>query len=237
MFKVRHLSKTIQGKSILNDLCFEVDHGEIGIFLGESGAGKSTLLRVLNNLESCESGEFSLDGVALDVKNVNNDHTVGMVFQHFNLFEHLSVEENITLALTKCKGMSKREALASASALLERYGLLDKAKDRIHKLSGGQKQRLAIARTLALDPKIICLDEPTSALDPRLTAQVAQFITALAADNRIVLLTTHDMHLLEQLDGRLFLMEKGEIIATASKKECVCSPSAHPKLHSFFQGG
>lgn len=236
MFKVRHLSKKIHNKSILNNLNFEINHGEIAIFLGESGAGKSTLLRILNNLESYESGEFSLDDVMLDLKNVNKDHTVGMVFQHFNLFEHLNVEENITLALTKCKDMSKQEAIVIAHSLLECYGLLDKAKDRIHKLSGGQKQRLAIARTLALDPKIICLDEPTSALDPRLTMQVAQFISALSADNRIVLLTTHDMHLVEQLDGQLFLMEKGEITATTSKKECMSSPLSHAKLQSFFQG-
>ncbi|MBA3286252.1 MAG: amino acid ABC transporter ATP-binding protein [Nitrosopumilus sp.] len=236
MFKVNHLSKTIQGKKILKNLNFEIGHGQIGIFLGESGAGKSTLLRVLNHLEGYDSGSFFLDGSTLDLANANHAHKVGMVFQHFNLFENLNAEDNIISTLIHCKGLDKKEAKQIASKLLERYGLQDNSKSLVCHLSGGQKQRLAIARTLALNPKIICLDEPTSALDPRLTNQVAKFITELAAENRIVILTTHDMNLLEQLEGQLFLMDNGSIIESASKNECVAHPSFYPMLQRFLKG-
>lgn len=236
MFKVQHLSKTIQDKKILRDLSFEIDHGTIAIFLGGSGVGKSTLLRVLNNLERYDNGSFILDGSSLNLANVNHTHTVGMVFQNFNLFEHLTVEDNIILTLTHSKRLCKKEAKEIANRLLERYGLQDKSKAYASQLSGGQKQRLAIARTLSLDPKIICLDEPTSALDPRLTNQVAKFIIELALESRIVILTTHDMNLLEQLDGHLFLMEEGSITESASKGECIASPASYPKLQNFIKG-
>lgn len=236
MFKVNNLSKTIQNKKILKDLDFEIDHGQIAIFLGGSGVGKSTLLRILNNLESYDSGSFVLDESPLNLAHVNQSHTVGMVFQQFNLFEHLTAEENIIFTLIHCKGMCKKEAKQIANTLLERYGLQDKSKTYISHLSGGQKQRLAIARTLSLDPKIICLDEPTSALDPKLTNQVAKLIIELAAENRIVILTTHDMNLLEQLDGQLFLMEGGSIIESAQKRECIANPTSYPKIHDFIKG-
>ena len=236
MLKVNNLSKTIGSKKILKDLNFKMDHGGIGIFLGGSGVGKSTLLRVLNNLESYESGSFTLDGSTLNLAHVNQTRTIGMVFQHFNLFEHLNAEENIILTLTNCKSIDKKEAVHIARALLKRYELEEHFKTRICNLSGGQKQRLAIARTLAVDPKIICLDEPTSALDPRLTQQVAKFIKELAAENKIILLSTHDMNLVAQLDGQVFLMEEGSIVETASKKEWTCNPSCYPKLQDFLKG-
>lgn len=234
MLKVQKLTKTIKGKPIINELEFELAHGKIAIFLGGSGVGKSTFLRILNNLESYDHGTFTLDGEDLDLKSVSQHHTIGMVFQHFNLFEQLSVEDNIMLPLIKCQNKTKAEANTIASALLKHYGLNDKAKLKSSQLSGGQKQRLAIARTLALNPKIICLDEPTSALDPKLTAQVAFFIQELANENRIILLTTHDIHLIEQLEAELFLMEDGKIVETASKKEC--SLQENPKLHRFLKG-
>lgn len=236
MLKINHLSTTIRGKKILKNLNFEIDHGKIAIFLGGSGVGKSTLLRVLNNLESYDSGSIILDGSVLNLAHVNHTHTVGMVFQHFNLFENLNAEDNIIFTLTHCKGMDKKEAQHIASGLLERYGLQDNSKSHICHLSGGQKQRLAIARTLAVDPKIICLDEPTSALDPRLTNQVAKYITELTAENRIVILTTHDMNLLEQLDGHLFLMEEGSIIENASKSAYMAHSRLYPKLQNFLKG-
>lgn len=236
MFEVKHLSKTIHHKVILNDLNFEIAQGTIAIFLGGSGVGKSTLLRVLNNLESYDSGSFILDGLILNPAAANHEHNVGMVFQHFNLFEHLNAEDNIILTLTKCKGMDKTAAKSIATRLLKRYELQDHAKSKVCHLSGGQKQRLAIARTLSVDPKIICLDEPTSALDPRLTNQVAKYITELAAENRIVLLTTHDMHLLEQLDGQLFLMDGGSVIESSPKSACMDNPTRYPKLQKFLHG-
>lgn len=228
MFKVCGLSKKNKGRTILHDVSFGLQHGEIGVFLGASGAGKSTLLRVLNNLETYDSGEFGLDGDDLDLTKVNQTHTVGMVFQHFNLFEHLTVEENITLALVQCQKMDKKDAQEVAEHLLEKYGLADKVNEKVQRLSGGQKQRLAIARTLALNPKIVCLDEPTSALDPRLTNQVAQIIQGLAAEGRIIVLTTHDMNLVQQLGCDLFLMEQGKII----ERGCASSPI----LASYMNG-
>lgn len=236
MFKVQKLTKTLKRKTIIKELDFEIDHGKVGIFLGGSGVGKSTLLRILNNLESYDEGFFTLDGQPLNLKTVNSTHTVGMVFQHFNLFEHLSVEDNIILPLMRCQNKERVEASVIASRLLGYYGISDKAKIKSSQLSGGQKQRLAIARTLALNPKIVCLDEPTSALDPKLTAQVAGFIKDLAEEGRIVLLTTHDVNLIQQLEGQLFLMEEGKIVETASKDACFAQEKQYPKLQRFLSG-
>ncbi len=235
MFKVQHLSKTIPPKKILTNVHFEIDHGQIGLFLGGSGVGKSSLLRVLNHLETYDSGSFTLDGRTLDLSTINRTSTIGIVFQHFNLFEHWNAEDNIINTLIHCKGLTKKQATPLVHHLLERYDLQAQAKTFVNRLSGGQKQRLAIARTLALDPKIICLDEPTSALDPRLTGQVANFIQELATENRIVLLTTHDMALLDQLEAQLFLMEEGTITETANKKEYRTNPNLYPKIQKFLQ--
>lgn len=234
MLKIHQLTKKIQNRTLLNNVNLELDQGTIGILLGKSGVGKSTLLRVLNNLEDYNSGSFLLDGTALNLKTINQSHTIGMVFQHFNLFEHLNVQDNIVVTLTQCKGMAPQEAKNIAYKLLERYGLQQHSKSSVHHLSGGQKQRLAIARTLALDPKIICLDEPTSALDPHLTKQVAQYIQELANEKRMVLLTTHDMHLLKLLDGHLFFMEEGTIVEHTSKKRWSSNPENTPKLSRFL---
>ncbi len=156
-----------------------------------------------------------------------------MVFQHFNLFEHLSVEENITLPLLIQK-KSKEEAKQIAKGLLKRYGLEDKAEMSSQKLSGGQKQRLAIARSLALNPQIICLDEPTSALDPTLTNQIAQYIKELAQEGRIVLITTHDMSLVDQLEASWFLMREGTIKEHCLAEEYKADSTRFPLLQDFF---
>ncbi len=236
MLKVEHLNKSNSGKQILCDINFEIGHGEVGIFLGNSGVGKSTLLRVLNDLESTDSGKFSLDGKPFDLKQVNKNHIMGLVFQHFNLFENLNVIENITLALVKSQGRTQKEADSIAQALLERYGLADKANANVNKLSGGQKQRLAIARAIALDTQIICMDEPTSALDPRLTNQVAEVIDELTNENRIVLIATHDTKLVSKLKSRLFLMKEGTIAESGTSVGCSHHPDAYPLLSSFLSG-
>jgi len=228
MLHVKNLSRHIKGKTILTKLSFEIPRGRIGIFLGGSGAGKTSLLRAMNNLDACEMEAFILDGQPLDFSDI------GMVFQHFNLFENLSVEDNITLALIKRQKKNKTEAKTIARSLLGRYALQDKASARVHELSGGQKQRLAIARTVALNPQIICFDEPTSALDPILTNQIAHDIMELALDNRIVLLTTHDMQLVTKLQGTMFLMDGGAIIETADKEAFHTSPIQYPLLSAFF---
>lgn len=222
MLSVKELSKQIRGKSILKNVSFHLKKGEIAIFLGGSGVGKSTLLRVINQLEGHDSGALYFPG------------SVGMVFQHFNLFEHLTVEENVILPLVKCKKFDRKTAHTLTHALLKRYGLEEKAQDRIQQLSGGQRQRLAIARSVALNPEVICFDEPTSALDPRLTATVAHYIKELAQEGKVVLLTTHDMKLLDYLEGKLFLMEGGAIAETASKQDFIATPFRFPKLQNFI---
>ena len=231
MLDIKHLSKQFGEKKVLKDISISVKPGEIAFLLGPSGVGKSTLLRVLNNLESLDTGSLHLNGSPLKTKDV------GMVFQQFNLFNHMTVERNITFPLIKVTGTSKKEAKAIAYDLLERYGLGDKADLYISQLSGGQKQRLAIARSLAMKPHIMCLDEPTSALDPLLTNYVAQTIQDLAKDGYIVLVASHDIALLDQLDCTIYLMKtKGEISQSAASSEFRKNPDLFPLIKKFIEG-
>jgi ABC-type polar amino acid transport system ATPase subunit len=236
MLKIKDLNKSFNTKKILNNVSLNVNKGEIALFLGSSGVGKSTLLRILNNLETVNSGTIELDGVQLDVNTINTTHTVGMVFQHFNLFEHLTVEQNITLPLERVLQKNSTEAQAVAHQLLERYGLLEQKYKYALQLSGGQKQRLAIARALVMQPKIICLDEPTSALDPVLTSYVANNIQQLASDGYIVLVATHDTDLLKKLNCTVYLMSKGSIIETAHSQELHDNSNAFPHIKKFIAG-
>lgn len=236
MLKINNLTKSIQNKKIVNNLSLTIARGEIGVLLGSSGVGKSTLLRILNNLETIDAGEVMLDGSIINLKDVHTSHTVGMVFQHFNLFEHLTVERNITLALEKVAHKNPQESVEIARQLLTRYGLGDKADCMVSQLSGGQKQRLAIARTLALKPTIICLDEPTSALDPLLTTYVASNISELAAQGYIVLVATHDTSLLEKLSCTIHLMSHGAIIESARSTEFFAHKNKYPQIAAFVAG-
>ncbi|MDR3646844.1 MAG: ATP-binding cassette domain-containing protein [Candidatus Babeliales bacterium] len=210
--------------------------GQIAFLLGESGAGKSTLLRILNNLESYDNGTITLNDKVLDKTNINK--AIGIVFQHFNLFPHLTVEKNITLALEKVYNKSNEDAHKIAQELLAKYKLENKSSLSIDTLSGGQKQRLAIARALAINPYVICLDEPTSALDPLLTNYVAQQIQELANENRIVIVSTHDMNLVlnENIHGIIYLMKEGNIIEKASTKEVKTNPEKFKYLINFVKG-
>ena len=236
MLKINQLTKSYNTKKILNNINLTVQKGEIALFLGSSGVGKSTLLRILNNLETINSGTISLDDTMLDLANINTTHTVGMVFQHFNLFDHLTVEQNITLPLEKVLKKSAADATKTARHLLQRYGLLDKNNKYASQLSGGQKQRLAIARAIAMEPKIICLDEPTSALDPVLTSFVANNIQQLATDGYIVLVATHDTDLIEKLNCTIYLMSEGSIIETAKSEDLRGNPDSFPKIKKFIAG-
>lgn len=213
MLSVKHLVKNFHGKRVLDDVSFEVYPGEIVVLLGRSGVGKSTILRILNNLETVDSGTMELDHAPLDFRKV------GMVFQDFNLFSHLTVEENITLPLVKVALKSTQEAQRVSCALLAQFGLESKALAYPVALSGGQKQRVALARTLAMSPAVLCLDEPTSALDPQLKSEIAQIIRTLAQQGYMIILTTHDTTLLKQLPCTIHLMKDGKIIETATTSQ------------------
>lgn len=236
MLKVENLGKKIHGKVLFKDLSFQVDKGEVAVFLGGSGTGKTTLLRILNKLEDCDSGVASLDGEKRDFSALREKGEIGMVFQNFNLFENLTVEGNITLALINVLKKSDSEARNIAQTLLKRYKLEDKAAMPVTKLSGGQKQRLAIARTLALNPRVICMDEPTSALDPRLTHSLAKSIKELAEQGHCVLLTTHDVSLLEKLECKIFLMKEGRILETAMASTYFENREDYPHIHEYVLG-
>lgn len=236
MLKIKNLFKKIGNKSILRNFNLQVDQGQIAVLLGSSGVGKSTLLRILNNLEAVDGGVVELDGEVLELDKVNQNHTFGMVFQHFNLFEHLTVLQNITLALEKVSGQNELQAQAVANDLLQRYGLLDRAQVQPSQLSGGQKQRLAIARTLALKPRVVCMDEPTSALDPLLTTYVANNIKELAQQGYIVLVATHDISLLEKLPCMIYLMQQGTIVESAASGDFFANKTNYPALAAFVSG-
>ncbi len=236
MLKIKNVTKKFGDQAVIENVSFDVDKGQVVVLLGESGVGKSTLLRLLNNLETMDAGEIILDNKKIDINKVNDDHTIGMVFQHFNLFDHLTVEQNITLALEKSLGKSQQEAHTIAHKLLERFGLADKADSYVSQLSGGQKQRLAIARTLALKPKIICMDEPTSALDPLLTTHVANTIQQLAHEGYIILIATHDTSLLDKLDCTIHLMQAGKIIESTTAQEFSHNKKQFPAIDKFVSG-
>lgn len=236
MLEILHVSKTIKGKKILDDVSLKIRHGEIAILLGSSGVGKSTLLRVLNNLETHDQGKFFLDDKVLDLKTIHQKHLISMVFQQWGLFEHLSVLENIALPLILTKRKTKQEAEKIAKDLLKEYKLEEQEKKYPAQLSGGQKQRVALLRCLAISPKIICLDEPTSALDPLLTAQVAQNINDLAKKGYIILVATHDVSLVEKLDGSVYLMSKGTIIESGAVEKIKENPENFKQIRAFMYG-
>ncbi|MCX5925510.1 MAG: ATP-binding cassette domain-containing protein [Candidatus Dependentiae bacterium] len=236
MLAIKNVYKLYAGKTILHNMSLSVDRGEIALLLGPSGVGKSTLLRILNNLETIDSGIITVDGKPLDLTKVNTTHTVGMVFQQFNLFEHLTVIQNITLALEKVIHKTHEQALAIAHKLLTHYGLDQKADSFVSRLSGGQKQRLAIARAVALKPTIICMDEPTSALDPLLTTHVANTITELAHEKYIILIASHDTALLDKLNCTIYLLGENGIVQTALSQDFRGNPEKFPLIHSFVSG-
>lgn len=232
MLTINSLSASFGSKKILNNISLTVKRGEVALLIGASGTGKSTLLRVLSNLETYNKGSITLDNTTIN----HNMHTVGMVFQQFNLFEHLNVTENITLALEKTAHKTTKEAHTIAKKLLEQYGLAHKASSYIQELSGGQKQRLAIARTLALKPTIICMDEPTSALDPLLAGYVAKNIQELAAQGYIILVASHDTRLLKNITGTIYLMKNGTIVETSSTNDFKKNPAHYKLIEQFIAG-
>ncbi len=199
----------------LKEIDFQVRKGEIVVICGPSGSGKSTLIRCINRLEEIDSGRILVDGEDLydkkaDINKIRAE--AGMVFQHFNLFPHLTILENITIAQNKVKKRPKKEAEERAMQLLERVGLAHKAHDYPGALSGGQKQRVAIARTLAMEPKIILFDEPTSALDPEMIGGVLDVMRDLAKENYTIVCVTHEMGFAKEVGDRIVFMDEGVII-------------------------
>ena len=205
-----------------------VNDGEVVVIIGPSGSGKSTLLRTVNGIEKAQSGSITIDGV--DIMNEKTDirkirEEVGMVFQSFNLFPHLTVLENITLAPIKVKKISKAEAEKKAMALLKRVGLEDKANQKPHQLSGGQQQRVAIARALAMEPKAMLFDEPTSALDPEMIKEVLDVMLSLAKSGMTMLLVTHEMGFAKAAADKVIFMADGVIVEEGTPEEIF----EHPK--------
>ena len=216
----------------------EIIHkGEVVSIIGPSGGGKSTFLRCLNLLETPEQGQIFFNGQDITAKNVDIDQIrqkMGMVFQQFNVFPHLTVAENITLAPRMLKGMSQADADNLARDLLSRVGLLDKYNEMPGKLSGGQKQRLAIVRALAMEPEVMLFDEPTSALDPEMVGEVLDVIKELAQTGMTCVIVTHEMRFAEEISNRVLFIADGNILEKGAPHEVFHNPH-HPRLQEFLK--
>lgn len=215
MIDVKHLHKNFGTLEVLKDVSLHVDKGEVVAIIGPSGSGKSTLLRSINLLETPTSGEIIVDGKSITQKEQSVTalrQNVGMVFQHFNLFGHMTVLKNMIYAPVKTKRMNKAQATEKAMQLLSRVGLAEKANVYPVTLSGGQKQRVAIARALAMDPQVILFDEPTSALDPEMVTEVLDVIKELAQTGITMLLVTHEMGFAREVGSRVIFMDGGKIV-------------------------
>lgn len=222
MLSVKHLKKSFGKNTVLKDISFEVSTGDIIAIVGPSGSGKSTLLRCLNMIETPSSGKIVFEGINLVDKKTNLSlvrEKIGMVFQQFNLFNHLSVLDNLMLAPVKLKVMGEGSAKRKAIMLLEKIGLKDKALSYPSSLSGGQKQRVAIIRTLMMDPDIILFDEPTSALDPEMVGDVLDLIKKVVNENKTMIIVSHEMNFVKSIANRILFLENGKILFDGSNKE------------------
>lgn len=228
MIKIKNLTKKFNDNTVLDDINLTIDQNEVIVVIGPSGSGKSTLLRSINLLEEPTSGHILINGQDITSKDVNINvlrESVGMVFQHFNLFPHKTVMENITLAPMKLLDKTEAEADREAKDLLEKVGLLDKKNEYPKKLSGGQKQRVAIARALAMHPEVILFDEPTSALDPEMIKEVLNVIKELAGDITMVIVT-HEMKFAQEVGTRLLFIDEGKIIEDTKPKAFFKKPQS-----------
>ncbi|MCV7400657.1 amino acid ABC transporter ATP-binding protein [Mycobacterium fragae] len=218
MISMRGVNKHFGSQHVLKDINFDVGRGQVVVVVGPSGSGKSTLCRAINRLETVDSGTIAIDGEQLPEEGrglARLRSEVGMVFQSFNLFEHKTVLENVMLGPMKVRKIPRREARATAMELLERVGVADQADKHPARLSGGQQQRVAIARSLAMKPKVMLFDEPTSALDPEMIAEVLAVMTALAEDGMTMLVVTHEMGFARRAADRVAFMADGTIIEDA----------------------
>ncbi|MEI6856929.1 amino acid ABC transporter ATP-binding protein [Psychrilyobacter sp.] len=236
MIKIKNLHKNFGSLEVLKGITKEINKGEVVAVIGPSGSGKSTFLRCINMLEEITSGNVVIEGKDItdpkvDINKVREN--VGMVFQHFNLFPHKTVLENLMLAPIKVKKIKKEEVIEKAKKLLKRVGLEDKENSYPDSLSGGQKQRIAIARALAMEPDILLFDEPTSALDPEMVREVLDVIRDLAKSGMTMIVVTHEMGFAKSVANRVFFMDYGVILEDAAPKEFFEAPT-HERTKEFL---
>ncbi len=227
MIDIRNVSKWYGDFNVLKSCTTSVTKGEVVVVCGPSGSGKSTLIKTVNALEEFQEGDILIDGVSLKAKDTNLTKLrsrVGMVFQHFELFPHLTVMKNLCLGQVKVLGRSDAEAKAKAAALLERVGMSAHAHKVPGQLSGGQQQRVAIARALCMDPIVMLFDEPTSALDPEMVNEVLEVMVQLAHEGMTMMVVTHEMGFARKVANRVIFMDQGEIVEDTSKEEFFGSP-------------
>ena len=240
MISIRDVSKSYGSFRVLTDCSAEVARGEVVVVCGPSGSGKSTLIKCVNGLEPFQKGEITTDGVSVgdsgtDLRKLRA--RIGMVFQNFELFPHMTVTQNLTLAQVKVLGRTRQEALAKGLALLERVGLRDQADKLPGKLSGGQQQRVAIARALCMDPVAMLFDEPTSALDPEMITEVLEVMVRLAQEGMTMMVVTHEMGFARRVANRIIFMDESRIVENATRDEFFGtrrSESAHQFLSKIL---
>ena len=236
LIETRNLTKSFGGLQVLKGVDIQVHQGEAIAVIGPSGGGKSTFLRCLNLLETPDSGDVIFEGQKINQKGTDVDkyrQKMGMVFQHFNVFPHMTVQQNVTLAPVLLKKKTKAEADAKALYLLERIGLLDKKDEYPRKLSGGQKQRLAIVRALAMEPDVMLFDEPTSALDPEMVGEVLSVIRALVEAGMTTVIVTHEMGFAREVSDRILFMADGAIVEQAAPADLLDHPQ-QPRTKEFL---
>ncbi len=236
LIDVQNLQKTFGKLTVLNGITTQIRSGEVLAIIGPSGCGKSTFLRSLNLLETPTGGKILFEGTDITDKSVNVNQMrqkIGMVFQQFNLFPHLTIKKNIMLAPVKLGLMTKEEASAKADELLVRVGLPDKAKEYPNMLSGGQKQRIAIARALAMNPDVMLFDEPTSALDPEMVGEVLELMKELAQDGMTMVVVTHEMGFAREVASRVMFIDEGQIKEENAPKEFFANPT-NQRLKDFL---
>ena len=236
LVSLRGVSKYFGDNQVLDNIDLNVQRGEVVVIIGPSGSGKSTLCRCINRLEGISSGTVEIGGVPLPAEGRELTRLraeAGMVFQSFNLFSHLTVMQNLTLAPVKVRGLSRREARERALALLARVGLSDKGDARPAQLSGGQQQRVAIARALAMEPEVLLCDEPTSALDPEMIQEVLAVLSGLAAEGMTMVVVTHEMGFARKAADRVVFMDAGRVLEVAPPEEFFSAPR-HERAIDFL---